>query len=52
MTNSTKASRMDQPAALGELVDYQAGSVVSQTLVKARTGTVTVFALSIDSRCC
>jgi quercetin dioxygenase-like cupin family protein len=44
MKSSTKASRMDRPAALADLVAYQAGSVVSQTLVKARTGTVTVFA--------
>src|SRR3989337_4096669 len=38
------ASRMDAPAALADLVDYQVGSIVSQTLVKARTGTVTIFA--------
>jgi quercetin dioxygenase-like cupin family protein len=38
------ASRTDEPAALADLVDYQAGSIVSHTLVKARTGTVTVFA--------
>lgn len=38
------ASLKNQPAALADLVDYQAGSVVSQTLVKARAGTVTVFA--------
>lgn len=37
-------SRLDKPAALTDLIDYQARSVVSQTLVKARTGTVTVFA--------
>jgi len=40
------ASRMDEPAALVDLVDYQAGSVVSQALMKTRTGTVTVFARS------
>jgi len=39
-----KASRMDEPAALIDLVHYQAGSVVSQALMKAQTGTVTVFA--------
>jgi len=38
------SSRIDRPGSLAGLVDYQAGSVVSQTLVKARTGTVTVFA--------
>lgn len=37
-------SPMSQPAALADLVDYRAGSVVSQALVKVRTGTVTVFA--------
>lgn len=35
---------MDQPAALASLVDYQDGSVVSHTLVKAKAGTVTAFA--------
>ena len=38
------ASRMDEPAALAGLVAWQDGSVVSQTLVKAQAGTVTVFA--------
>jgi len=38
------SSRMDRPGALAGLVDYQTGSVVSQTLVKGRAGTVTVFA--------
>jgi len=28
----------------GDLVDYQSGSVVSRTLIKKETGTVTVFA--------
>jgi quercetin dioxygenase-like cupin family protein len=37
-------SRIDEPALLAELVEYQDGSVVSQTLVKERAGTVTVFA--------
>jgi quercetin dioxygenase-like cupin family protein len=37
-------SRIDFPAALADLVQYQDGAVVSQTLVKAETGTVTVFA--------
>lgn len=44
MRGSMNASRLNKPAALAGLVDYQANSVVSQTLVKARTGTVTVFA--------
>jgi quercetin dioxygenase-like cupin family protein len=30
--------------ALGSLLDYQAGSVVSRTLVKKTTGTLTLFA--------
>ena len=33
-----------QPADLAALVDYQPGSVVSRTLVKKPTGTVTLFA--------
>ena len=37
-------SHLDKPATLADLVDYQTGSVVSQALVKARAGTVTVFA--------
>ncbi len=32
------------PAKLAEMVDYQAGAVVSRTLVKKTTGTVTLFA--------
>lgn len=32
------------PANLAGLLDYQAGSVVSRTLVKKPTGTLTVFA--------
>lgn len=42
-----QTSRIDEPVALADLVSYQAGSVVSQTLVKARTGTVTVFAFDV-----
>ena len=37
-------TRLKHPVALAGLVEYQAGSVVSQTLVKARAGTVTLFA--------
>jgi quercetin dioxygenase-like cupin family protein len=32
------------PRKLGELLDYQEGSVVSRTLVKKTTGTITLFA--------
>lgn len=35
---------LDQPATLADLVDYQSGSIVSHALIKARAGTVTVFA--------
>jgi quercetin dioxygenase-like cupin family protein len=34
------------PATLAELVDYQAGSVVSKTLIAKKTGTVTLFAFA------
>ena len=37
-------NRLDTPTRLTDLVDYQSGSVVSQTLVKTAGGTVTVFA--------
>jgi len=37
-------SRLDKPAALVDLINYQDGSVVSQALMKAQSGTVTVFA--------
>jgi len=36
------------PHQLGDLVDYQEGSVVSRTLVKKSAGTVTVFAFDAD----
>ena len=32
------------PTALSQMIDYQAGSTVSQTLIKKPTGTVTLFA--------
>ncbi len=35
---------MAEVSRLTELVDYQEGSVVSRTLVKRKTGTVTLFA--------
>ncbi len=37
---------MGQPMDLAELVDYQEGSVVSRTLVKRPSGTVTLFAFA------
>jgi len=33
-----------QPAAVGALVQYAAGSIVSRTLTKGKSGTMTVFA--------
>ncbi|MFH1519154.1 MAG: cupin domain-containing protein [Candidatus Omnitrophota bacterium] len=33
---------------ISELIDYQEGSVVSKTLIKKQTGTVTVFAFDKD----
>src|SRR4030042_1141265 len=33
-----------QPASLAGLVDYQTDSVVSKTLIKKNTGTITLFA--------
>lgn len=35
---------IDNPVQLADLVQYQDGAVVSQTLVKEKSGTVTVFA--------
>ncbi len=35
---------MVETGRLAELVDYQEGSVVSRTIIKKKTGTVTVFA--------
>jgi len=36
--------RVNQTRVLSELVDYQDGAVVSKTVVKKNTGSVTVFA--------
>ena len=36
--------RSEETRVLAELVDYQAGAVVSTTLLKKETGTVTLFA--------
>jgi len=35
---------LDTPTALCDLIDYQDDAVVSRTLIKNRTGTLTVFA--------
>ncbi|MFH1651644.1 MAG: cupin domain-containing protein [Chloroflexota bacterium] len=35
-----------QAAALGGMVDYQAGSIVSRTLMERKSGTVTLFAFA------
>ncbi|NLE38915.1 MAG: cupin domain-containing protein [Pirellulaceae bacterium] len=46
MSESERAvdAALAEPADLAALVDYQQGSVVSRTLVKKPTGTVTLFA--------
>jgi len=48
MTSQEPQTKSEMPAAevlrLAELVNYQEGAVVSRTLVKRATGTVTVFA--------
>jgi len=38
------ADSLEHPTTLADLVTYQNGSVVSQTIVKSKAGTVTVFA--------
>ena len=41
----TSAERLDpQVANLSQMVDYQAGSIVSREIIKKKTGTVTLFA--------
>ena len=37
-----------QAISLADLVDYQEGSVVSRTVIKQKTGTVTMFAFGED----
>ena len=44
MEEEKRKSTVLRPAALSELVEYQEGSVVSNTLVKKEKGTVTLFA--------
>ena len=44
MTNDDKTNPVLLPSSLNALVEYQPGSVVSNTLVKKEKGTVTLFA--------
>jgi quercetin dioxygenase-like cupin family protein len=44
MTNESGAAGGLKVAAMADLVAYQEGSVVSRTIIKKPTGTVTVFA--------
>jgi quercetin dioxygenase-like cupin family protein len=44
MNEENKASLVGKALGLQELVDYQAGSVVSKTLIKKKVGTITLFA--------
>jgi quercetin dioxygenase-like cupin family protein len=44
MTPRPGALEPAAPVQLGDLVDYAPGAVVSRTLVKSKTGTLTVFA--------
>ncbi|UCF41147.1 MAG: cupin domain-containing protein [Gemmatimonadota bacterium] len=47
MSDADRSSRADlrtRPMAMADLVEYQAGSVVSRRLLKHRSGTMTVFA--------
>lgn len=39
---------LSAPISLADLLEYQAGSVVSRTLVKKATGTLTLFAFDAD----
>jgi len=43
-TEQDSPSVLTTPADLGGLLDYQEGAVVSRTLVKKATGTLTLFA--------
>jgi len=40
----TAAHPLATPQKLGDLLDYQEGSVVSRTIIKKSTGTITLFA--------
>ena len=44
MNNGDKEDIVGKALGLTELVDYQAGSVVSKTLIKKKVGTITLFA--------
>jgi quercetin dioxygenase-like cupin family protein len=44
MSQSPKDETLTTPKALADLIQLQEGSVVSRTLVKKATGTVTLFA--------
>jgi len=46
MTN--KSTLTGQPAKLNTLIDYQANSVVSRTIIDKTAGTVTLFAFDIQ----
>ncbi|UCF67501.1 MAG: hypothetical protein JSV80_17315 [Acidobacteriota bacterium] len=41
---ATRAGLAGRAVRLPDLTDYQEGSIVSRTLVKKKTGTVTLFA--------
>ena len=40
------AEQLDTPTRIQDMVKFQEGSIVSQTLVKAQTGTVTLMAFA------
>ena len=44
MTTDPKTAELEGVIAMAALVEYQPGAVVSRTLVKKETGTVTAFA--------
>lgn len=44
MAESKKENLLSQALKLADLIDYQAGAVVSRTVVNKPTGTVTIFA--------
>ena len=46
MTTDDKATELEGVIALTALVQYQPGAVVSRTLVKKDTGTITAFAFA------
>ena len=52
MGNSNEQAGTDkligQAISLADMVDYQEGSVVSRTVIKQKTGTITMFAFGED----